>query len=61
MLVILVVIVEINVFICLLFLNFVLYSLAAEEPLVNAENLKAVTVETFNHFVFTFKIILSLS
>lgn len=50
-----------NVFICLLFLNFVLYSLAAEEPLVNVENLKAVTVETFNLFVFTFKIILSLS
>lgn len=44
-----------NVLTCLLFLNFVLYPLAAEETLVNVENLKAVTIEIFNFFVFCFQ------
>lgn len=50
-----VVIAEMNVLICLLFLNFLLCPLAAEETLVNAENLKAVTIEIFNFFVFCFQ------
>lgn len=39
----------------LLFLNFVLYPLAAEDTVVNVENLKAVTIEIFNLFVFCFQ------
>lgn len=46
---------EMNVLICLLFLNFVLYPLAAEETSVNVESLKAVTIEIFNFFVFCFQ------
>lgn len=45
---------KMNVLFCLLFVNFVLYPLADEETLVNVENLKAMTLEIFNFFVFCF-------